>query len=306
MPHRQFRQSGLALVAAATVGMALKGIFARIVYQHGVSVDALLIWRFLLAVPLFWIGAVLINRGRSQTPLSRQQWGLCFLTGFLLFLSTWSDFNAIHLLGASISRVLLYLFPALILLFQSIEQRQLPARRQLAVVTIAWCGIALLLAPSLQAGTINTPGVLFGLGAATAYALFLWRSQGVMKQMGSVRFTQVSNSITLFFMLLFLLPTTAIDDLTLSPPAFGWMLTLVIISTVIPYFLMLEGIVRASAAEAGIMAMFGPALTVVIAVMLFPDEHLLPLQWLGFALVLLGIGALSMARPAGIRRTWNR
>jgi len=263
-----------------------------------VSVDALLIWRFVLAVPLFWAGAAWLNRGTPRTPLTREQWALCCLTGFLFFLSAWADFNAIHQLGASISRMLLYLFPALILIIHAIEQRSLPPRVQLLVFATAWLGIVLLLLPGLRTGAINGKGVAFGLAAATTYALFLWRSQGVMKQIGSVRFSQVSNSITLLFMLLFLLPSTSAGDLLLSPAAFAWMLALVALSTVIPYFLMLEGVLRASASEAGLMTMFGPVLTVVVAVLLFPDEQLVLLQWLGMALVLLSIGALSWVRAA--------
>jgi len=78
---RRFWHSGLALVAIATFAMAFKGIFARLVYQYGVSVDALLIWRFLLAVPLFWVGALWINRDREKIRLSRRQWALCAVSG---------------------------------------------------------------------------------------------------------------------------------------------------------------------------------------------------------------------------------
>lgn len=296
MSRREIWQSGLTLVAVATLGMALKGIFARIVYQYDVSVDALLIWRFLLAVPLFWFGAAWLNRNKPPVRLTVRQWTLCGLTGLLFFGSSWCDFNAIHELGASISRMLLYLFPVLVIIIQAAQNRCLPPRPQLLVFSGAWIGIALLLLPGWQGGSVTVSGVLYGLGAAACYAVFLGLGQGLMKHLGSVRFNQISNSFTLLFMALILLPDVPMSELALSPPALGWMLALVVVSTVIPFFLMFEGVHRASASEASVVAMFGPVVTVVVAISLFPDEQLGPLQWLGVVVVLGSIGTLTLVK----------
>ena len=298
---RRFWQSGLALVAVATFAMAFKGIFARLVYQHGVSVDALLIWRFLLAVPLFWLGALWINRGRPKERLSRRQWGLCAVSGLLFFFSTWCDFNAIHELGASLSRMLLYLFPALIMLIQAVRLRRLPAPLHLLVFAGAWTGIALLLLPGWQIGRVTLAGTLYGLGAAACYASFLTLSQGLMKPLGSVRFNQVSNSFTPVFMTVGLLPGIPASELALSAPALGWMVVLVVLSTVLPFFLLFEGFHRANASEAAVVAMFGPVVTVTAALALFPDEHLGPVQWLGLVVVLASIGALKLVKTPAAR-----
>lgn len=293
-----FWQSGLTLVAIATFGMALKGIFARLVYQYGVSVDALLIWRFGLAVPLFWLGAAWFNRHKSRTRLQRRDWIGCGISGGLFFFSTVCDFNAIHELGASLSRMVLYLFPVIIIVLQAFQSRRWPPRLQVAMFMVAWLGIALLLLPGWQGGTVTTAGMAYGLGAATGYAMFLTVSQGIMKSLGSVRFNKVSNSVTLFLVAIFLFPGIPVDELALSAPAFGWMLVLVVFSTVLPFFLMFEGVHRASASEAGIMAMFGPVITVAAAMALFPDERLGPLQWAGMVLVVLSIGGGKLIKTA--------
>lgn len=294
-----FWQSGLTLVALATFAMAFKGIFARLVYQHGVSVDVLLIWRFLLAVPLFWLGGLWLNRHRPVQRLTSRQWLWCGISGLLFFFSTWCDFNAIHALGASLSRMLLYLFPALIMVIQAVLARRLPSPWHGLIFAGAWAGIALLLLPGWQAGTVSPAGALFGLGAATCYALFLTLSQGLMRSLGSVRFNQISNSFTLVFMAVGLLPGIPVAGLTLSLPALGWMVVLVVLSTVLPYFLLFEGFNRANASEAAIVSMFGPVVTVGAALALFPDERLGPLQWLGMAVVLVSIGALKLGRQRG-------
>ena len=296
MPRRAFLHSGLALVAIATFAMAFKGIFARLVYQYGVSVDVLLIWRFVLAVPLFWLGAMWINRGREKTRLSGRQWLLCGVSGLLFFFSTWCDFNAIHELGASLSRILLYLFPALIMVIEAVRRRRLPSTLHMLVFAGAWTGIALLLLPGWRVGQVTLAGTLYGLGAAACYATFLVLSQGLMKPLGSVRFNQVSNSFTLVFMAVGLLPGIPVSELALSAPALGWMVVLVVLSTVLPFFLLFEGFHRANASEAAVVAMFGPVVTVTAALALFPDEHLGPVQWLGMAVVMGSIGALKLVK----------
>lgn len=297
-----FWQSGLTLVAIATFGMALKGIFARLVYEYGVPVDTLLIWRFTLAVPLFWLGAAWFNRHKPRTPLQRRDWIGCGISGGLFFFSTVCDFNAIHELGASLSRMVLYLFPVIIIVIQALQSRRWPLRLQVAMFVVAWAGIALLLLPGWHGGTVTTVGVAYGLGAATGYAMFLTVSQGIMKNLGSVRFNKVSNSITLLLVGLFLLPGVPVDQLALSAPAFGWMLVLVVFSTVLPFFLMFEGVHRASASEAGIVAMFGPVITVAVALALFPDERLGPLQWVGMVLVVLSIGGGKLIQTVRANR----
>ncbi|MDX1804708.1 MAG: DMT family transporter [Alcanivorax sp.] len=289
-------KSGLLLVAMATFAMAFKGIFARLIYQHQVSVDALLIWRFLLAAPLFWLVAAYLNRGRPQARLTRRQWLGCGLTGLLFFVSAWCDFHAIQALGASISRMVLYLFPALIMVFQAIEQRAWPGPMHVLVFAGAWLGIALLLLPGWHGGAVNGAGLFYGFGAALCYALFWRASQALMKPLGSVRFNQFSNSFTLLFMLALLMPGMSVSSLAITMPALAWIVVLVVFSTVLPFFLLFEGLNRANATEAGVVAMFGPVVTVSMAVALFPDEQLGISQWLGVLLVVASIGALKLRR----------
>ena len=296
MPRHPLFQSGLAWVAVATFAMAFKGIFARLIYQQHVGVNALLVWRFALAVPLFWLGARWVERGKTLPSLTRGQWLGCAGTGVLFFVSAWSDFHAIDALGASLSRLVLYTFPALIMVMQALEARRMPSRAHLLTFSFAWVGIGMLLLPGWQGGDVSPAGIAYGFGAATCYALFWRSSQKLMKQLGSVRFNRISNSFTLVCMSALLLPALPVGALSVTPTAFGWLLLLVIISTVLPFFVLFEGLSRVNATEAGVVSMFGPVITVSLATGLFPDERLNWIQWAGMALVLISVGSLSLRR----------
>ncbi|GAA3969907.1 DMT family transporter [Allohahella marinimesophila] len=297
MTRKQILHSGLILVAVATFAMAFKGIFARLVYQEGVVVNALLVWRFILAVPLFWFGGVLMMRGRDKPPLTAKEWYLCGITGFLFFISAWCDFHAIEALGASISRMVLYLFPAILILIEALELRQMPTTRQLLIFAGAWAGIGMIVLPDWHGGELGAVGLAYGLGAALSYAIFWRMSQPIMNAIGSVRFNQVTNSFTLVALAIFLLPTLELSQLALTPAAFGWMTLLVIFSTVVPFFILFEGIKRSNSVEAGVVAMFGPVVTVVVALAVFPDEALTPLLWAGIVVVLVSVGVLKLVKP---------
>lgn len=302
MSIRHRFESGLALVALATFCLAFKGIFARLAYADGLSVDNLLLLRFLFAVPLFWLGARWLSRGKPRVPLTRRQWAWAGLTGMLFFLSALFDFNAIDRLGASVSRLILYVFPAFVMILQSLITRRLPPLRQCLAFVFAWIGIALVLSPGWHGAGMDPWGVACGFGAASCYAVFWHVSQPLTRELGSVRFNEVSNSFTLVGMLIFLLPVAHLGQLSLLPPmAWVWVLALVVFTTVLPFFLLFEGLRLADAGEAGVVAMFGPVVT-VLGAWLVVGEHLAPLQWGGLVIVVGAMASMKARRKPAEER----
>jgi drug/metabolite transporter (DMT)-like permease len=150
----------------------------------------------------------------------------------------------------------------------------------------------LVILPASGGDTAANPiGFLFSFGSALSYAVFWHRSQRLTRALGSIRFNAVSNTVTLGCMLLFLLPALGPSDLRFSAAAAGWVAVIVVFCTVVPFFLMFEGVRRVGAAEAGLVTLFGPAVTVAAAWALL-GEQLSALQLAGFGAVTLGMAAL--------------
>ena len=82
-------------------------------------------------------------------------------------------------------------------------------------------------------------------------------------------------------------------DLTVS--AWWTLAALVVFSTVLPLFLMAEGVRRIGASQASLISTLGPPATAIMAQEL-TGEILAPAQWLGIALVLIGVMALEVRR----------
>lgn len=283
--------AALGLVLLATLGLAFKGILARLAYAAGISVEMLLVLRFALAVPLFWtVGWLLRQAGPS---LGARDWLRCMATGGLFCVSAYCDFTAIHLAGAALSRIVLFTFPALLILIQALRKRSLPPARQLTAFAIAYGGLLLVVLPGLQPeAAVDPRGLWYAAGAAISYALFLEATQDLTRRIGSVRFNVISNTATAAIMLALLVPGLEAADYAFSATAFGWVVAIVLVSTVLPYFLLYEGIRRCGASQAGVVTLLGPAVT-VLAAWLILGERLTAMQWTGFAVVTLAMGVLK-------------
>lgn len=283
-------RSGLGLVLAATLGLSFKGIFAKFAYADGISVSALLLLRFALAVPLFWVGAFAM-RERGAAPLSWRDWRDCSVTGALFFCAAWCDFSALHLLDAGISRIILFTFPGVIMVINAVRERRAPPARQLAGFSVAYSGLLLLLIPDggTELSAARLEGVLWAFGASVSYAAFWVASQGIITRIGSARFTAASNTATLVLFALVIVPALGPGAWSASAGAAGWVVLIVAICTVAPFFLLFEGIRRSGTAEASVVTLSGPLMTMAAAWVLL-GERLSPLQAVGFAVVIAGIG----------------
>ena len=85
------------------------------------------------------------------------------------------------------------------------------------------------------------------------------------------------------------------ESVDLSVATWWTLAALVVFSTVLPLFLMAEGVRRVGAAKASLISTLGPPATAIMAQEL-TGEILAPAQWLGIALVLIGVMALEVRR----------
>ena len=135
MNQEQRRQRlGMLFVAGAAILFASKGLFAKALYQRGVGFELLVAVRAVLAVPLFAWFAVRANAtarnpvGGDKPPPIRPRAVLaaviagitCYYVGAMV------DFWALTLIDASIERVLLFSFPAIVVLIGSVLQPPRP------------------------------------------------------------------------------------------------------------------------------------------------------------------------------------
>ncbi|MCW9034324.1 MAG: DMT family transporter [Rhodospirillales bacterium] len=283
----------LVFVFLATCALAFKGVLTKLAYTDGLDVNSLLLIRFGLAAPLFWVGVRYLTGGWTGN-MRLRDWRDCFILGCLFFMATYSDFMALSLIDVSLSRLILFTFPAQIVIFTSIRDRRPPSGRQMFSFLITYSGLVFIIAPD---GFENLPvndikGIYWAMISATSYAAYLMASQRVMKRIGSARFTAASGSMTLGLMLVAISFTGGFEALEFTTAGFGWGALIAIACTVIPFFLLFEGIARSNASKASMISLLGPVITIFFAWIVL-GEYLTPTQLFGCVLAMIGIGSIE-------------
>ena len=211
------------------------------------------------------------------------------------------DFWALTMIDASIERVLIFSYPAMVVLFTSVRDRAPPSRRVLLAVALTYLGIFFTMGGfDLAEVRANLIGALLVLGSAFTYAIYFVLSERYTREIGSAPFTLYAMSAAAFCLAVhFWLTRDAGAELAaISPAAWALLLAIGVVCMFIPASLQAEGVRRIGAQRGAVLSTVGPPTTVVLAWALL-GERLNGWQWLGIALIVAGILALDLARAAG-------
>ena len=294
--------TAFALVAVAALLMSTKGILAKFMYAAGIGVEELLFLRSSIALPLFWafavwklglIGTLRIDRG----PLL-----VCLGVGFLTYCGgAIADFEALRRIDAGLERILVYSFPAMVVLADAVRRRRIPPGSQILALVLTYGGIFLAMG-GFDADLLreNLLGAALAIVAAITFAAYMMVNQQASRNTGSVRFTTYAMTgaaagLTVYFL-------TAAPPGVLSFGLDGWAMLAVmaVFITVLPFFLLAEGIHRIGAPRAALIYTVGPPVTLVLAHFTL-GEVMMWVQLVGAGLVLAGVLAIELRGRDGPR-----
>jgi drug/metabolite transporter (DMT)-like permease len=160
-----YRAWGIAFALVGVLAFSFRPILIKLSYAaHPVSPVTLLFLRMTLSLPFFLaIGWWLRNR---EPRLTRRDWAALVGLGFLgYYAASFLDFIGLQWVGAGVGRLILYLFPTLVVLLSFLFLRKRPAWREIAALALSYAGIALVLSNQLSG-----ENRLFALGAALVFA----------------------------------------------------------------------------------------------------------------------------------------
>jgi drug/metabolite transporter (DMT)-like permease len=268
-------------------------IFAKLAYDQGAGVLALLSARFVIAAAVFW--AVVAARGllrgggldRRAALVALALGGIGYTTQAGLF------FAALERIDASLASLLLYAYPAFVTVGAILVGRERPDARKACALVAATGGVALVL---LGAGgaDLDALGAAMALGSGAAYACFLLVSDRLL---GRLHPLMLSALVTTGAGVVCTIAATAAGSapVTLSAPALGWIVALALISTVLAVSTAYAGLERVGPTTASILFTIEPPVTVALAAVVF-GETLAGVQLLGGALVLSAVVLLAARR----------
>src|SRR3954452_20698623 len=170
---------GYAMAAAAAVLWGVNGAVSKTILSTGLSSERLAQVRSLGAA--VGLVAILAVTAPKRLRLTRRElpYLVAFGMGGLAFVQFFY-FLAIHRLAIGIALLVEYLAPLLVSLWARFVQRERVRRRIWVALALALTGLGLIVDLFGGGKTLSTAGILFALGGAFAYALYVLLAEHVV------------------------------------------------------------------------------------------------------------------------------
>jgi drug/metabolite transporter (DMT)-like permease len=246
------------------------------------------------AGPVFAAVAVWSRNRASTVPLARRDLLWVVLLGLLsYYAASFLDFLALQYISAGLGRLVLFLYPTIVVLLSAVFLARPMTARELVALVLTYVGLALVLRHSLGDNRAVWVGAGLAMASSVCYAVYLVAGSQVIARVGSMRFSayaMVAATIACLLQFALLRPLTALD---VPAPVFGYAAAMAIISTVVPVFLTAEALRRVGANTVAIVGALGPVSTILLG-WVGLEETMTPLQIVGVALVLAGVLTVSL------------
>lgn len=287
---------GPFLVLIAATGFSFKAILIKILYaEFPVDPETLLALRMLFSLPFFLLMAAL--SGDSSRPLARGDMFMLVAMGFVgYYLSSYLDFLGLQYIPAGLERLILFMQPTIVVLLSALLFKTAIRRHHAISLALSYTGIALVFASNLKLAH-DPHAVLLGGGlvflSAFAFAIYMLGSGRVIPRVGPARFTGYASTVACGFAIGQFFLGHGIDDLVQPAKVYWLSATMALVSTVMPIWLMAEGVKRIGANQTSMIAAIGPVLTIFFGWLIL-NETITIIQIIGAALVLAGVLLVSL------------
>ena len=287
-------REGLLWILIASAGFACMPALVKTVYSHS-SFEALdlALWRFIVAVPLIWLLVAGRRRAAARGRQPRPPLFKLLILGVVFAAAVLTAFFALERLPGSTYVVLFYTYPSMVVLL-SFFMGEPVQRKALLALTMALLGISLTVPDFAAAGIGDRTGVAFALGNAAVVAVYYLLSKRFLAGVADVFAASAWMMSGTLLVLLLWLPLRGLALPQDAPTLLG-LLGVGTIGTVLPIFATNLGIQKIGAAPASLVSTAEPVMSMVIS-MIFLSEVILPVQWLGAALIVSSVVILQRRR----------
>jgi drug/metabolite transporter (DMT)-like permease len=283
------------MVMLSAVCFSAKAIFAKLAYRYGADASTVLGLRMAFALPFFALFAARGGRERGAARFTRREIGTMILAGSAgYYLASALDFQGLTLISAGLERLILFLYPTLVVLVNVFVRRERVTARIVWALVLCYGGVLLVVwSDRLILGSDVALGSALVFASAIAYAGYLILSQPLLVRHGSMRVTSCALVVT-SLCALSQYGLSHDPRLLVQQPwqVIALCLATALVATVVPAFLLAAGMRRLGTSRASLIATVGPVSTLLLAYW-FLDEPLTAMQVLGSSLVLVGVWMVS-------------
>lgn len=292
----------LVFIGAASFG--LLSTIVKFAYAEGYTLGEITGTQSFSGMVILWLLYFItksVKKGDKKETIADTQpntkWWKIVIAGTFTGLVGIFYYQCVKLLPASVAIILLMQYLWISMLIEAVVFRKKPGRKQLLLLGIVLIGTLLAGGIFSQEIMLNFKGVVFGLLAATSYAIFLMTSGRVGNDLPVLKKSalMITGSCVITWIIfppLFFFNGVYFDGLVF------WGLALALLGTVVPPLFFSMGMPRVGVSIGAILS--AVELPVAISSSAFIlQESVDVLRWLGVALILLAIVATNI-RTKGI------
>lgn len=268
-----------------------KAVMVKMAYQYNVSSIHLLLFRMLFSLPFYIIILLLVNRKREvKVTLQNKDYLWLFFFGFIgYYLASYFDFLGLQYIEASLERIILFVYPTLVLLINRLFFKEKVTKHQVWAILLTYIGVVLAFGSGSQVFdyTMLLGGVLVFLSALT-YASYLVGSGWLIPRFGVKTFTSYAMIVSTICVVIHYLLVDRTSIFIYPKEVYYLGFLMAIIATLIPSFLVSFAIQKIGASNFSILGSIGPFSTIVLAI-IFLNESMSFWQFIGAIIVVVGV-----------------
>ncbi len=283
---------GYLLGAVAAVSYGTNPLFALPLYDMGMDADSMLLFRYLLALPMLW---ALVRLGGGSLSVRRDQLPGLAAMGLLVSLSSLTLFESFRYMDAGIASTMLFVYPVMVAAIMALRYGERISPLSVLCLAASVGGIALLYR-SGDGLPLSLHGTLLVMVSALAYALYI---VGVNKsRVGAMPPQKMTFYVLLFGLLLFAVRSLAGGGLVMPHGAAMWgnLLGLALFPTTLSFVCISRAIRCIGSTPTAVLGALEPLTAIVVGIFVF-GESMTPRIACGIMLILAAVTAL-VARDA--------
>jgi drug/metabolite transporter (DMT)-like permease len=286
---------GLGLALFGSIAFSGKAIIVKLAYRYGVDAVTLIMYRMLIALPLF--AGLAWWSGRGKPALERRDWIAVGALGFSgYYLASFLDFAGLAYISASLERLILYLNPTLVLGLGLLLFKRRVSGGQLIALGVSYAGVLVVFGREVQVqGAHAALGAGLVFASAISYAIYLVYSGEEVQRLGALRLTGLASSVACLFCIAQFAVLRPLEAANVAPQVVWLSVLNATVCTVAPVLMVMMAIERIGAALAAQVGMIGPLSTILMGVVIL-GEPFTSVTALGTVLVISGIWLLTRAR----------
>lgn len=277
-------KNGYVLIILAALGFAALPIFIKYGYNVGLTTEVMLFLRFLIASALLSF-IMLVNK--KGLHMNKSDLPKLVVHGLVFFGSSYCYTLAIKHMSASVTNILLYTYPLMVVLMATMIFKEKVSLVKALTLLLSFLGCLMVIdVIHTSMHQISMLGILYGIGSAIFYAIYNINGQYLSKTLEPVTISTYTSVVCLFATMVIYPPVNIFAAHSFQAMCIVGLGT-AILSTIIPLFCYQKGISLLGASQASILSNIEPVIATVLAFLIL-GETLSVIQLSGAFLIISG------------------